>query len=283
MSTIVLGAMYALLGTGFIITYKASRILNFAFADIAMFTAYFAVTLVTLIGGSGNLSFILTLFFSFLLGVVIYALLIRPMVGESILATIIVCVGLGIILNAITTIIWGGELQTIRFWWREIYHFPGGFTLDSTEIITVISTTVLFSALGSFYRFTKIGRQMRATAENILLSSQRGMSIFIINGVAWGVGILYTGIAGILFGANYGISSSMPVMALKGIAVALVGGLDSVAGAIPAALIVALSEKLAAYYVNPRLADTVPFIIMLIVLIIRPWGLLGTEEEIERV
>ena len=75
----------------------------------------------------------------------------------------------------------------------------------------------------------------------------------------------------------------MPVMALKGIAVALVGGLDSVSGAIPAALIVALSEKLAAHYINPRLADTIPFIIMLIVLIIRPWGLLGTEEEIERV
>lgn len=280
---VVLSCMYALLGAGFIITYKASRILNFAFADIALFLCYLTVAVKLLLGGNTTVPIIIVLSLGFLFGLVIYRSLIRPMLGESALATIILTVAFGIILNAVSVLIWKGEVETIKFAWRNLYTLPGGSRISSTEIITIISTAVIFIALGCFYRFSKIGRQMRATAENILLSSERGLNIYLITGVAWGISVLIIAAAGILFGANYGVSLSMSSVALKGLSVALVGGLDSLAGVIPAAIIISLSEKLAAYYINPRLSDTIPFIIMLIVLIIKPWGLFGTEEEIERV
>ena len=89
--------------------------------------------------------------------------------------------------------------------------------------------------------------------------------------------------AALFLGANYGVSLQMGHIAIKAFAVALVGGLDSVHGIIPAAFIIALSEVIACYYINPRLGDTIPFIIMLAILIVRPWGLFGTKEDIERI
>ena len=205
------------------------------------------------------------------------------MIGESLLAIVIVTVALGIILKALVILIWGVDIETISLGWKAYYTLPGDIHLSGTEIITVIFTLVLFSALGVFYQFSKIGRQMRATAEDLLLSAQRGFPIHLITGVAWGLGVFVTGAAGILFGANYGVSLQMGEMAIKGVAVALVGGLDSIKGALPAGFIVALTETLTAYYINPRLGEASPFMIMVIVLIIRPWGLSGTEEELERV
>jgi len=281
--TIILSCVYALLGAGFIITYKSSRIINFAFAEIALFFCYIVVFLTFFLGGKTTIPIMIVLALGFFFGLMIYRFLIRPMIGESVLSTIILTVALGIIINAVSALIWKGEVQTIKFAWRNLYNFPGGINISSTEIITIIATIVLFAALGCFYRFSKIGRQMRAAAENILLSSQRRINIYLITGVAWGISVFIIGGAGILFGANYGVSIYMANVALKGLSVALVGGLDSLRGAVPAAVIIALSEKLTAYYINPRLSEAIPFIIMLIVLIVRPWGLFGTEEEIERV
>jgi branched-chain amino acid transport system permease protein len=282
-STIVLFCIYSTLGVGFITIYKASRVLNFAYADLALLIGYLAVTLTSAMGSPVIIPLALTVFCSFIIGLIIYRMLIRSMVGESLLATIILTVALGIIINAIVILIWGGNIETISLGWKGYYRLPGGARLSATEIISIIYAGLLFSALGAFYQFSKIGRQMRASAENFLLSAQRGLNIYFMTALAWGIGTFVTGSAGILVGAISGVSLKMGTLTIKGLAVALVGGLDSLKGAIPAALIIALTEKLVSYYVNPRLGDTVPFLIMLIVLLIRPWGLWGTEEEIERV
>ena len=124
---------------------------------------------------------------------------------------------------------------------------------------------------------------MRATAENPLLAAQRGVNIHFVTALAWALGLFATGLASILIGSNYAVSLYMGKIALKAFSVALVGGLDSIKGVFPAAVIIACSEIAACTYINPRLADTIPFVIMMIVLLLRPWGLWGTEEEIERV
>lgn len=282
-SVFVLASMYVILGIGFITIYKASRLLNFAYADIALFMGYLTVSFCKLIGGPAVLPITLSLFFSFILGFFIYISLVRPMVGEFPVATIILTVALGIVINAVTILVFGGELAQISFGWKAYYSISKKVWISSTELITVAVTVVFFLALSAFYRFSKIGRQMRATAENLQLSSLRGINIFLVTGIAWGIGIFATGVAGILFGANYGVSLHMGNIVVIGLGVALVGGLDSLGGAIPAAIIIALAEKLGSYYVNPRLGEAIPFMIMLVVLIIRPWGIFGTKEEIERV
>ncbi len=282
-SVIVLSCVYAILASGFVVIYKSSRILNFAYADVVMLIGYFSVTMFELIGGLPIVSLAMVLLLSFIFGLVIYALLIRPMAGQPIFSTIILTVALGIILQAFTILVWRGELESISLGWRQYYTLFKGARIASTEIVIIVTTLLFFISLSSFYHFSRIGQQMRATAENTLLAAQRGINIYFVTALAWAIGIFATGIASILLGSNYSVSLYMGHVAIKAFSVALVGGLDSIKGIIPAAFVVALAELTASNYINPRLADTMPFIIMLIVLLIRPWGFWGTEEEIERV
>lgn len=282
-SVIVLSCVYAILASGFVVIYRSSRILNFAYSDVVMLIGYFSVTMFELIGGPPVISLAMVLLLSFIFGLVIYALLIRPMAGQPIFSTIILTVALGIILQSFTILVWRGELESISLGWRQYYSLFQGIRLASTEIVIIITTVLFFVALSGFYRFSRIGQQMRATAENTLLAAQRGINIYFVTALAWAIGIFATGVASVLLGSNYSVSLYMGHVAIKAFSVALVGGLDSIKGIIPAAFIVALTELAASNYINPRLADTMPFIIMLMVLLIRPWGLWGTEEEIERV
>ena len=282
-SVIVLSCVYAILASGFVVIYRSSRILNFAYSDVVMLIGYFSVTMFELIGGPPIISLAMVLLLSFVFGLVIYALLIRPMAGQPIFSTIILTVALGIILQSFTILVWRGELESISLGWRQYYSLFQGIRLASTEIVIIATTILFFIALSGFYRFSRIGQQMRATAENTLLAAQRGINIYFVTALAWAIGIFATGVASVLLGSNYSVSLYMGHVAIKAFSVALVGGLDSIKGIIPAAFIVALTELAANNYINPRLADTMPFIIMLMVLLIRPWGLWGTEEEIERV
>lgn len=282
-SVIILSGVYSILASGFVVIYRSSRILNFSYADVVMLIGYFSVTMCELIGGQPIISLAIVLILSFIFGLVIYVLLIKPMAGEPIFSTILLTVALGIILQAFTILIWKGEIESISLGWRQYYSLFKGIRIASTEVVIVITTVLFFIILSSFFRFSKIGQQMCATAENSLLAAQRGINIYFVTALAWAIGIFATGIASILLGSNYSVSLYMGHVAIKAFSVALVGGLDSIKGIIPAAFLVALTELIACNYISPRLADTIPFMIMLMVLLIRPWGLWGTKEEIERV
>lgn len=281
-SIIVLASIYALLGAGFVIVYRASRILNFAHAQMVMLAAYFAVSATAFISNP-LIVLSVVLCFSFLLGMIVYLLLIRPLAGYSVLSAIILTVAVGVVLNAATIFGWRGSMEVIPFGWRAYYSLPGGIRLSSIEVTTIAAIALFFTAMGFFYRFSKIGQQMRATAENPLLAAQRGIRIYTISGIAWGIGFVAAGLAAMLLGINYTVSLQMGSISVAAFVVALVGGLDSLWGTIPAAFIIAATEQLTITYVNPRLAESIPFIILLIVLMFRPWGLFGTKEELERV
>ena len=281
-SIIVLGSIYALLGAGFVIIYRASRILNFAHAEVVMLAGYLAIAVSGFIA-SPFIGLFVVLFLSFLLGLLAYALLIKPLAGYSTLSAIILTVAMGVVFNAIAILGWGGNMEVIPLSWRAYYSFPGGVRFSSAEILTIIIVFIFFVAVGLFYRYSKTGQQIRATAERPLLAAQRGVKIYLISGLAWGMGFAAAGLAGVLLGINYTVSLQMGGIAVMAFAVALVGGMDSLWGTIPAAFIIAVTKQLAIVYINPRLADTIPFIILLLVLIFKPWGLFGTKEEIDRV
>jgi len=282
-NVIILSSVYSILASGFVVIYRSSRILNFSYADIVMLIAYFSVSMGEMIGGPPVISLVIVLILSFIFGLFIYALLIKPMAGEPIFSTILLTVALGILIQAITILIWRGELESISLGWRQYYNLFKGVRIASTEIVIIITAILFLVILSWFFRFSRIGQQMCATAENTLLAAQRGINIYFVTALAWAIGIFATGIGSILLGSNYSVSLYMGHVAIKAFSVALVGGLDSIKGIFPAAFLVALTELAACNYINPRLADTIPFIILLIVLLIRPWGLWGTEEEIERV
>ncbi len=282
-SVVVLSCLYALLSLGFVVIYRSSRILNFAYADIVMLAGYFSITMTKLVGGPPAIALMITIILGFIFGLAIYTSLIKRMAGQPIFSTIILTVALGIVLNAAAILFWGGEVNTIPYGWGAYYSLFSKTRLASTEIIMLITSILIYVGLFVFYRLSKSGQQMRATAENALLASQRSINIYFVTAFAWGIGVFITSVAAILLGGNYSVNLQMSHVAIKAFAVALVGGLDSVGGTIPAAIIVALTEQAASNYFNPRLADAIPFMIMMIVMLFRPWGLFGTEEEIERV
>ena len=124
---------------------------------------------------------------------------------------------------------------------------------------------------------------MRAAGQNPLLAAQRGINLNAIYALAWGLSTLTGALAGMLISLDSGLTSSMAIIGLKAFPAALVGGLDSLAGAIIGALIIGACEVLAIQFIDPLLSDVIPFIVLIAMLIVRPWGLFGTREELDRV
>jgi len=141
----------------------------------------------------------------------------------------------------------------------------------------------VYGALFFFLRFGRWGMRMRAAGQNPLLAAQRGINLHGVYALAWSLSTLTGALAGILMALDSGLTTSMPVIGLKAFPAALVGGLDSLAGALVGGLIVAAAEVLLIYYVDPLLSDVVPFLVLIAMLIVRPWGLFGTREELDRV
>src|SRR5262249_11744458 len=156
---------------------------------------------------------------------------------------------------------------------------PGGARISTFAAILVLTTAIVYAALFLFLRFGRWGVRMRAAGQNPLLAAQRGINLHAIYALAWALSTLTGSIARMLIGVESGLTSAMVIIGLKAVPAALVGGLDSLAGALVGALIVAASEVLLIQYVDPLLSDVVPFLVLILMLIARPWGLFGTREE----
>jgi branched-chain amino acid transport system permease protein len=144
-------------------------------------------------------------------------------------------------------------------------------------------TVLVYGILFAFLRYGRWGMRLRAAGQNPLLAAQRGINLNAIYALAWALSTLTGSIAGMLLALDSGLDQTMVVIGLKAFAPALVGGLDSLLGAFVGAVIVAAAEVFAIHYVDPLLSDVVPFLVIIAALIVRPWGLFGTREELDRV
>jgi branched-chain amino acid transport system permease protein len=147
----------------------------------------------------------------------------------------------------------------------------------------IVLAIVVYASLFVFLQFTRWGIQMRAAGQNPLLAEQRGIRLHGVYAFAWGLSTFTASLAGMVLSLDSGVEYTMATIGLKAFPAALVGGLDSLLGAVIGALIVATAEIMAIQYVNPLLSDVVPFVVLLIVLAIRPWGLFGSREQLDRV
>jgi branched-chain amino acid transport system permease protein len=144
-------------------------------------------------------------------------------------------------------------------------------------------TVLVYGAILAFMRFGRWGMRMRAAGQNPLLAAQRGINLHLVFALAWGLSTFTGSIAGMLIALDSGLDSTMVLIGLKAFPAALVGGLDSLVGALVGALIIAAVEVGVIRFVDPLLAEVVPFLVLIATLIVRPWGLLGTKEELDRV
>jgi branched-chain amino acid transport system permease protein len=282
---IVLASVYALIACGYVLIYRVSRVLNLAHGELMMLGAYLVLATASLFSNSPAMALGAAVLLSLAVGALVYVFLMRKMTGERVLAAILTTVALGILVRGLVVLIWSAQqqypAQALAVANPSLAIFGARISLWSAVLVLVTFAT--YAALFGFLRFGRWGMRMRAAGQNALLAAQRGINLHAIYALAWSLSTLTGALAGILMALDSGITTSMPVIALKAFPAALVGGLDSLAGAIAGALIVAASEVLLIYYIDPLLSDVVPFVVLVAMLIVRPWGLFGTREELDRV
>ena len=282
----MLAAIYALIACGYVLVYRVSRVLNLAHGELMMLGAYmlmvtaaqFSAYWPVAIAAAGGLSLVV--------GVLVYLFLMRKMTGEMVLAAVLTTVALGILLRGVIVLVWSAQQQypaQALGVANTSVALPGGARISFFSMLLVITTALVYGALLLFLRFGRWGIRMRAAGQSPLLAAQRGINLHAVYALAWGLSTLTGALAGILIALDSGLDQTMAVIGLKAFPAALVGGLDSLSGALAGSLIVAAAEVLLIHYVDPLLSEVVPFLVLIAMLVVRPWGLFGTREELDRV
>jgi len=282
---IVLASIYALIACGYVMIYRVSRVLNLAHGELMMLGAYLLLATASLFSGHAAMALGAAVALSLVVGLLVYVFLMRKMTGEMVLAAILTTVALGILIRGLVVLLWSAQQQ----YPAQALGVPnpslviGNARISLWSAVLVITNAAVYGGLFVFLRFGRWGIRMRAAGQNPLLAAQRGIKLHSVYALAWSLSTLTGALAGILMALDSGLTTNLPVIGLKAFPAALVGGLDSLAGALVGALIVAAAEVLLIYYVDPLLSDVVPFLVLIAMLIVRPWGLFGTREELDRV
>jgi branched-chain amino acid transport system permease protein len=283
---IVLASIYALIACGYVLIYRVSRVLNLAHGELMMLGAYMVLATASFFNGHPIIALAAAILLSLAAGALVYVFLMRKMTGEMVLAAILTTVALGILIRGLVVLIWSAQQQ----YPAQALGVPnpslvlfGGARISMWSAVLVEATVLVYAGLFAFLRFGRWGMRMRAAGQNPLLAAQRGINLHGVYALAWSLSTLTGALAGILMSLDSGVTGGMPVVGLKAFPAALVGGLDSLVGALAGSLIIAAAEVLLIYYVDPLLSDVVPFLVLIAMLIVRPWGLYGTREELDRV
>jgi branched-chain amino acid transport system permease protein len=283
-----LGMVYALIAIGFVIILKCSNVFNIAQGHFVMIGGYLGFTFLVPFGLPIWASLLLAIVAAIIMGLLIERLTLRPLVGQSLHAVIMMTIALATILEGLATLIWGGEYKAYHGVLPTVSLNLGELSIPPETLIGLIVSVATVAILMLFFRYTKIGLAMRATAEDEQVVQSAGIRVTTVYAVSWVIACVVGVIGGILLGGVSGVMIPLADVGIKAFAVVLLGGLNSIGGAIVAGIILGVAENVAAGYLDPLLpgggglANVFPFIVMIIVLIFRPHGLFGLVT-IERI
>lgn len=284
---VVVGSIYALVALGFVIIYKSSGILNFAQGEFLVLGAYICLTILSIGRVPLVPAFLLTMVFSAGLGVLLERLILRPLIGEPVISVIMVTLGLSSILRAVVQGIWGTDTRPfppvlpstpVRF---------GPVPVSQGYLWSLGSVVVLLILFSAFFRYSREGIAMRATAFSQQVALSMGISVKRIFALSWSIAAMVSAIGGVLLGSiRGGVDGSLAFLGLKVVPVTILGGLDSIQGAIVGGVIIGVLENLSGGYLDPLVGggvkEVAPFVALVLILMVRPYGLFG-KVHIERV
>jgi branched-chain amino acid transport system permease protein len=282
------GIIYALLALGFVIVLKCSKAFNVAQGQLVMIGAYLGYTFLVMFHWPVWASLLAAIAVAILMGLTIERLTLRPLVGQPVLAVIMMTIALATVLDGLATLIWGGEYKTYHGVLPTLTLKIGELSIPSEMLIGLIVSIAVVAILMLFFRYTKSGLAMMATAEDEQVVQSAGIKVTTVYALSWVIACVVGVIGGIILGGVSGVMIPMANVGLKAFAVVLLGGINSIGGAIIAGIILGVLENIAAGYLDPLLpaggglASVFPFIVIIIVLIFRPYGLFGLAE-IERI
>ncbi len=283
---ISIGMLYALIALGFVLVYKATEALNFAQGEFVMLSGYVAAALLTAKGmpviGAVIGTIAIMIGFSFALERVV----LRPLLGRPIVAVIMATIGLAAILRGLPPLSFGAETRAVPLPIGDDPLVLGPATVPPIQVIGFVVTLIFLGGFTWFFRKSRMGVALRAVAENQQVAAAMGINVERYFALAWAMAGIASAVSGIIWGNMLGVDVQLALVGLKVFPVVILGGLDSIAGAVVGGLIVGIVESLTAGYIDPYVGggtkDFAPYLLMIVALMFRPYGLFG-KHKIERV
>lgn len=286
------GALLALIALGLVLIYKSTDVLNFAHGEFMLLGAFITWDLLV----NYELPLLIALGIAGVIMVVVAIgverLMLRPLIGKPIISVIMVTIGMSSLIHAIVGGIWGPKRQVLPQIFPEIFEGPGlrifiegvrrPAQISYDRIYWIIVAVALVLLFVFFFRRSRQGIAMRATADDQQAAMSMGISIQRIFAITWAVAALTAGVSGLMVADFDTVSTSISEVVLRAFPVIILGGLDSIAGAIIGGMVIALTEQYVSGFIDPSLKNVVPYLVLLVVLMARPYGLFG-EKIIERV
>jgi len=282
MSGLVIGSLYGLISMGFAIVYRATGMVNFAVGETMMLIAYISYNLAQFpgLGFAGLL--LTTIPISVLLGLLIERIFIRPMLGEPMFSRVMVTIGLAVVIRSAVILIWGVEPKAYpRPLGDEVIKF-GELALYPGQIFSLVVMALLCLMMWAFFRHSRVGIAMRATSNNETTALLMGINVKRISAISWALSSVFAAFAGLSFCLMFSLEPEISQMGLRGFPASILGGLDSVIGGAFGGLVIGVAENMAGGYLGRGLKEIAGFVLIIVVLMVKPYGLFG-QREIERV
>ncbi len=281
---ISIGFLYGLSAMGFVMIFKSSSVLNFAHGELMAAGAFLFLALVTWAKLPIAVAFLLTLAGSFILGFVIERLFLRPLIGEHLIYVIMLTVGLAAMFKGFLLLVFGGNLHTYPdFLPSGLGIHAGLISVPPVYVASFITGMIFLLLFGLFFKYSSQGIYMRSVADNQTASLSLGVHVRRVFALSWAIAALVAAMSGIVLGIINGINvHEISAIGLKVFPVVILGGLDSIGGAIIGGLIIGLLETFTGGYISTSLRDVVPYGVLVFILLVKPYGLFGLVE-IERV
>jgi len=284
-----IGLMYSLIALGFVLVYKSTDAINFAQGEFVMMAALIGAVVVAfnvspIVGAIAAVVIVLAVMIGF--GFALERVVLRPLLGRPIVAVIMATIGLASVLRGLTPIIFGGETRALPLPIPDDPVVIGPATLPPIQVLGAGVAILLFVGFNWFFKKSRMGVAMRAVADNQQVAQAMGINVERYFALAWAMAGIVSALGGIVWGSMLGVDVQIAVVGLKVFPVVILGGLDSIGGAMIGGLIVGLVESLASGYLDPYVGggtkDFAPYLLMILVLMVRPYGIFG-KRQIERV
>jgi len=280
------GSMYALVALGFVLIYKATSVVNFAQGELVMFGGYIAAALVSLYHLPLAVALPVLLGTMVALGFVLERGVLRPMVGQAVISVVMVTIGLAQVFQGAAAMLWGAQTKNISLPIRLEPYVIWEIYISPVNLLAALISGAFLVAFAWFFRRSRMGIAMRAVANDQQAAMAVGINVRLVFALSWAIAGLTAAIGGVMWGSMLGVDTQLALIGLKVFPAVILGGLDSVPGAVVGGLIIGGVESVAAGYVDPYVGggtkDFLPYVLMILALMIRPYGFFG-REIIERV
>jgi len=271
------GCVYALVALGFVLIYKATETVNFAQGDLMMLGGFFALTASVIMGWPYWATILFAVAAMAAVGMLIERIVLRPVLGQPAFTVVMLTIGVGYVLRGVVTMIpgWGTDTYTFPTPFADGTFKIGEVIIAVQQVAVIVMTAALVSVLYVFFRYSKLGVAMQATSQNQLAAAYMGIPVRRVNMMIWGLSAGVAAFAGILLAPVTFVHSNMGFIGLKAFPAAVVGGFGSVPGAIVGGLIIGVVEALAGFYMAEGFKDVAAYVVVLLVLMVRPSGIFG--------